>query len=119
MAPPLYAQHGSAPLCAAWLRHDTKMLVTPRAPDAIWGMAADKPLRSRGAVKAASKTDTAKGWTRPAPLFSPLGRKRREAIAHAHLCRPHHLGAQPGPVLWPATTKAKPHTDVRDEKIPH
>ncbi len=77
-----------------------------------------RPWSSLNVVEA-SKTDTAKGRTRPAPLFSPLGRKRRKAIAHSHLCRPHHLGAQPGPVLWPATTKAKPHTDVRDEKIPH
>ena len=25
--------------------HDAKMLVTPRGRDAIWGMAADKPVR--------------------------------------------------------------------------
>jgi len=26
-------------------RHDAKMLVTPQGKDAIWGMAADKPVR--------------------------------------------------------------------------
>jgi len=41
----VHAKHGSAPPCAAWLRHDAKMLVTPQGKDAIWGMAADKPVR--------------------------------------------------------------------------
>jgi len=75
----VHAKHGSAPLCAAWLRHDAKMLVTPRAPDAIWGMAADKTFALRGAAKAASATSKEKGPTRPAPRLNPTGAKRREA----------------------------------------
>jgi len=79
MASPLYAQHSSAPLCAAWLRHDAKMLVTPRAPDAIWGMAADKTLRCVGRRRL-HPFDQAKGPTRPAPRLIPSGSKRREAL---------------------------------------
>jgi len=61
--------------CEAWLRHDAKMLVTPRGRDATRGMAADNPLRLCGAVKAASATIKEKGPTRPAPRFHPLGRQ--------------------------------------------
>jgi len=48
--------------------------------DAIWGMAADKPLCLCGAAKAASATTKEKGPTRPAPRLIPSGTKRREAL---------------------------------------
>ena len=41
-------------------------------------MAADKPLRSRGAAKAASISNKEKGPTRPAPRLIPSSAKRRE-----------------------------------------
>ena len=76
--------------CEAWLRHDAKMLVTPRGRDATRGMAADKPVRSRGAAKAASATNKEKGPPRPAPRLIPSGSKRREALARV-LMLTHYL----------------------------
>ena len=48
--------------------------------DAIWGMAADKPLCLCGAAKAASISTKEEGPTRPAPRLIPSGAKRREAL---------------------------------------
>ncbi len=100
----VHAKHGCAPLCAAWLRHDAKMLVTPRASDAIWGMAADKPLRLRGAVKAASISNKEKGPTRPAPRFHLFGPKRREDEIACRHTSPRHAHC---PDSWAARIYVK------------
>jgi hypothetical protein len=51
--------------------------------DAIWGMAADKPLRSRGAAKAASISTKRRAGPAPLPVTIPSGTKRREARPRA------------------------------------
>jgi len=75
----VHAKHGSAPLCAAWLRHDAKMLVTPRAgmqsgewrrtnPCACVGRRRPHPYRTKKRARPA-----------PLPVFISSGRNRREA----------------------------------------
>jgi hypothetical protein len=91
MAPPLYAQHGSAPLCAAWLRHDAEMLVTPRA-----GMQSGEWRRTNRCARVGRRRlhpQRTKKRARPAPLpvTIPSGdNAARRSLALAATTSRHH-----------------------------
>jgi len=81
IAPPLYAQHGSAPLCAAWLRHDAKMLVTPRAGMQSGEWRPTNPCACVGRRRLHPQRPKKRARPAPLPASHPSGTKRREAIA--------------------------------------